>query len=510
MQIRDLYLQKRQISQRLKRELFNFTCELAQCRAGETFIVIVDGVEWVATVPRRTKPDDIVSMTFSAVVEGTEVHRSLVGMLGSGAKEESLKRYIREGLALQTSEYKEQVRDMSHDAALSFILEQVRRTTPAEGQIGCVDNMTYHWPMRPWTRLYEVIKNAAALPPAAVELGLPGSQHTARSAALSEHAASSFPLHLRAASVITSQAASAADRTMTTSEEPVHRGFGVCNETRKRKRAPNMTWLEVDDEEEQQREADGGHTYTEDAAPWYPCTAGHKEGGDSATAQLPLPAPEDARGGEAAALPSPSAAGPAAMPGPRHTAGHQEGGDSATAQLPLPAPEDARGGEAAALPSPSAAGPAAMPGPRHTAGHQVHRVTHHGSSTMGWRASAGDGTQEGGDSATAQLPLPAPEDARGGEAAALPSPSAAGPAAMPGPRHTAGHQVHRVTHHGSSTMGWRASAGDGTQEGGDSATAQLPLPAPEDARGGEAAALPSPSAAGPAAMPGPRHTAGHQ
>ncbi|EFJ39828.1 hypothetical protein VOLCADRAFT_100505, partial [Volvox carteri f. nagariensis] len=200
-------------------------------------------------------------MTFSAVVEGTEVHRSLVGMLGSGAKEESLKRYIREGLALQTSEYKEQVRDMSHDAALSFILEQVRRTTPAEGQIGCVDNMTYHWPMRPWTRLYE--------------------------------------------------AASAADRTMTT------------------------------------------------------------EGGDSATAQLPLPAPEDARGGEAAALPSPSAAGPAAMPGPRHTAGHQEGGDSATAQLPPPAPEDARGGEAAALPSPSAAGPAAMPGPRHTAGHQV-------------------------------------------------------------------------------------------------------------------------------------------
>ncbi|EFJ50441.1 hypothetical protein VOLCADRAFT_88788 [Volvox carteri f. nagariensis] len=68
----DLYLQKRQIGQHLKREMFNFACELAQCRAGETFIVIVDGVEWVATVPRRTKPDDIVSMRFSAVVEGTE------------------------------------------------------------------------------------------------------------------------------------------------------------------------------------------------------------------------------------------------------------------------------------------------------------------------------------------------------------------------------------------------------------------------------------------------------
>ncbi|EFJ39356.1 jordan transposition protein, partial [Volvox carteri f. nagariensis] len=158
MQIRDLYLQKRQIGQRLKREVFNFACELAQCRAGETFIVIVDGIEWVATVPRRSKPDDLVSMRFSA---GNQVERTLVGMLGSGAKEESLKRYIREGLAMKTNEYKERIRGMSHDAALVFVRDHIRHTTPAQGQIGREDNMMYHWPMRPWTRLYDEAASAA-------------------------------------------------------------------------------------------------------------------------------------------------------------------------------------------------------------------------------------------------------------------------------------------------------------------------------------------------------------
>ncbi|EFJ51732.1 jordan transposition protein [Volvox carteri f. nagariensis] len=435
MQIRDLYLQKRQIGQRLKREVFNFACE--------TFIVIVDGIEWVATVPRRSKPDDLVSMRFSA---GNEVERTLVGMLGSGAKEESLKRYIREGLAMKTNEYKERV--VSAEARV-----------PAHMQI---------------------IKNAAALPPAAAEWGLPGSQHAAgslpehssglctmpgvpaRSTALSEHAASSFALHLCATSVITSQAASAADRTMTTggdaamvdpvkhggtgdageygvsedgtevsgagqsnglapseageqSEELVHRGFGVCNETRKRKRAPNMTRLVADDEE-QQREMDRGHNDTDDAAPRYPrmagqqdelplpsprfpCTVRQQEGGASATVQLPPPAPGDAHGGEAAALPSPSAAGPAAIAGPQFpcTVRQQEGGASATVQLPPPAPEDARGDEAAALPSPSAAGPAAIASPRFLCTVRQ---------------------QEGGASATVQLPPTAPGDTHGGEAAA--------------------------------------------------------------------------------------------
>ncbi|EFJ43898.1 jordan transposition protein [Volvox carteri f. nagariensis] len=300
-------------------------------------------------------------MRFSA---GNEVERTLVGMLGSGAKEESLKRYIRS--------------------------------------------------------LPEHSSGLCTMP------GVP-----ARSTALSEHATSSFALHLCAASVITSQAASTADRTgneealkageevVTSggaeggdaamvdpvkhggtgdageygvsedgtevsgagqsnglapseageqSEELVHRGFGVCNETRKRKRAPNMTRLVADDEE-QQREMDRGHNDTDDAIPRYPCMAGQQE--------------EDTRGGRAA------------MPSPRFpcTVRQQEGGASATVQLPPPAPEDARGGEAAALPSPSAAGPAAMPSPRFPCTVRQ---------------------QEGGASATVQLPPPAPEDDRGG------------------------------------------------------------------------------------------------
>ncbi|EFJ40507.1 hypothetical protein VOLCADRAFT_108122 [Volvox carteri f. nagariensis] len=115
------------------------------------------------------------------------------------------------------------------------------------------------------------------------------------------------------------------------------------------------------------------------------------EGGASATVQLPPTAPGDTHGGEAAALPSPSAAGPAAIAGPRFPC--TEGGASATVQLPPTAPGDTHGGEAAALPSPSAAGPAAIAGPRFPC-------------------------TEGGASATVQLPPTAPGDTHGGEAAA--------------------------------------------------------------------------------------------
>ncbi|EFJ40394.1 jordan transposition protein [Volvox carteri f. nagariensis] len=368
MQIRDLYLQKRQIGQRLKREVFNFACELAQCRAGETFIVIVDGIEWVATVPRRSKPDDLVSMRFSA---GNQVERTLVGMLGSGAKEESLKRYIREGLAMKTNEYKERIRGMSHDAALVFVRDHIRHTTPAQGQIGREDNMMYHWPMRPWTRLYDEAASAAdrtmttgneeALK-AGEEVVTSGGAEGGDAAMVDpvkhggtgdagEYGVSEDGTEVSGAGQSNGLAPSEAGEQ---SEELVHLGFGVCNETRKRKRAPNMTRLVADDEE-QQREIDRGRNDTDDAAPRFPCTVRQQEE-DARGGRAAMPSPrfpctvrqqeEDARGGEAAAVPSPSAAGRAAMPSPRFPC--TEGGASATVQLPPPAPEDARGGEAAA------------------------------------------------------------------------------------------------------------------------------------------------------------------
>ncbi|EFJ48381.1 jordan transposition protein-like protein [Volvox carteri f. nagariensis] len=368
MQIRDLYLQKRQIGQHLKREVFNFACELAECRAGETFIVIVDGIEWVATVPRRSKPDDLVSMRFSA---GNQVEKTLVGMLGSGAREESLKRYIREGLAMKTNEYKERLRGMSHDAALAFVMDHIRHTTPAQGQIGREDNMTYHWPMRPWTRLYDEAASAAdrtmttgneeALK-AGEEVVTSGGAEGGDAAMVDpvkhggtgdagEYGVSEDGTEVSGAGQSNGLAPSEAGEQ---SEELVHRGFGVCNETRKRKRAPNMTRLVADDEE-QQREIDRGHNDTDDAAPRYPRMAGQQEE-DARGGRAAMPSPrfpctvrqqeEDARGGEAAAVPSPSAAGRAAMPSPRFPC--TEGGASATVQLPPPAPEDARGGEAAA------------------------------------------------------------------------------------------------------------------------------------------------------------------